>query len=205
MVKNPPANAGDVGSILGSGRSPREGNGNPLQYSCLGNPMDRGACWPTVHGVTKSLTWLSTHTRTLLPNQGAVVLSRGVLRPPAHARWLSQDLKQSLSEAVCLCSFKRTQAIIKAWDGNSWHPPAEKPADSAFVCSGRKGSEGSNRRHLLVLKALWTQHRVLGRRCRMQGWTSLAKLSVNNGKSRGESPARIPLFWVQILPIERGK
>ena len=43
VVKNPPTNAGDVGSIPGSGRSPGEGNGNPLQYSCLGIPMDRGA------------------------------------------------------------------------------------------------------------------------------------------------------------------
>ena len=43
VVKNPPANAGDMGSTPGSGRSPGEGNGNPLQYSCLGNPMDRGA------------------------------------------------------------------------------------------------------------------------------------------------------------------
>ena len=46
-------NAGDPGSIPGSGRSPGEGNGNPLQYSCLGNPMDRGAWWAIVHGVTK--------------------------------------------------------------------------------------------------------------------------------------------------------
>ena len=44
MVKNPPANAGDPGSILGSGRSPGEGDGTPFQYSCLGNAMDRGAC-----------------------------------------------------------------------------------------------------------------------------------------------------------------
>ena len=57
MVKNPPANAGaagDMDSIPGSGRSPREGNGNPLQYSCLRNPMDRGAWWATVHEVAKS-------------------------------------------------------------------------------------------------------------------------------------------------------
>ena len=52
-VKNPPANAGDMGSIPGSGRSPGEGNGNLLQCSCLGNLMDRGAWWATVHGVTK--------------------------------------------------------------------------------------------------------------------------------------------------------
>ena len=44
---------GDAGSVPGSGRSPGEGNGNPLQYSCLGNPMDRGAWWATVRGVTR--------------------------------------------------------------------------------------------------------------------------------------------------------
>ena len=52
-VKNLPANAGGAASIPGSGRSPGGGNGNPLQYFCLGNPMDRGAWWATVHGVTK--------------------------------------------------------------------------------------------------------------------------------------------------------
>ena len=51
-----PYNAGDLGSIPGSGRSPGEGNGNPLQYSCLENPMDGGAWWATVHGVAKSQT-----------------------------------------------------------------------------------------------------------------------------------------------------
>ena len=55
MVKNPLANAGDTGSIPGSGRSPGEGNGNPLQYSCLGNPTNRGAQQATVHGVAKVL------------------------------------------------------------------------------------------------------------------------------------------------------
>ena len=54
VVKNPPASAGDAGSIPGSGRSLGGGNGNPFQYSCLGNPMDRGAWWATIHGVTKS-------------------------------------------------------------------------------------------------------------------------------------------------------
>ena len=52
-------NAGDPGSIPGLGRSPGEGNGNPLQYSCLENPMDRGAWWATVYGVAKSWIWLS--------------------------------------------------------------------------------------------------------------------------------------------------
>jgi len=53
--KNPPANAGDMSLIPGLGKCPREGNGNPLQYSCLGNFMNRGAWWATVYGVTKEL------------------------------------------------------------------------------------------------------------------------------------------------------
>ena len=53
VVKSPPANAGDVGTIPGSGRSPAEGSGNPIQYSCLGNPKDRGAWRITVHRVAK--------------------------------------------------------------------------------------------------------------------------------------------------------
>ena len=64
MVKNLPANAGDMGSVPGSGRSPGGGNGNPLQYSYLENPMDRGAWQATVHRVPKNQTQLkqsSTH------------------------------------------------------------------------------------------------------------------------------------------------
>ena len=59
VVKNPPASVGDIraaGSIPGSGRSPGGGHGNPLQYSCLENSMDRGAWWTTVHGFTMSQT-----------------------------------------------------------------------------------------------------------------------------------------------------
>ena len=59
-------NVGEIGSISGLGQSPREGNGNPFQYSCLQNPMDRGACWAIVHGVAKELdvtrTTMSTYT-----------------------------------------------------------------------------------------------------------------------------------------------
>ena len=71
MVKNPPANAearGDAGSIPGSGRSPGGGNGNPLQYSCLENSMDRGVWRATIHGVARSwtrLSDLSTQTEAL--------------------------------------------------------------------------------------------------------------------------------------------
>ena len=59
VVKNLNASGGDVGLVPGLERSPGEGNGNTLQYSCLGNPMDRGAWWATVHRVTKSQTQLS--------------------------------------------------------------------------------------------------------------------------------------------------
>ena len=62
MAKNLPANAGDtrdMGSIPESGRCPGVGNGNPLQYSCLGNSMDIGAWWVTAHGIEESRTQLS--------------------------------------------------------------------------------------------------------------------------------------------------
>ena len=67
VVKNPPANAGDIRDadlISGSARSPGGGNSNPLQYFCLENPIDGGAWWATVHGVTKSQTRLSDFTFT---------------------------------------------------------------------------------------------------------------------------------------------
>ena len=62
MVKNQPSNAGDPGSVPGFGRSPGEGNGNPPQYSCLGNPMDREAWRATVHAVSElDMTEKLTH------------------------------------------------------------------------------------------------------------------------------------------------
>ena len=61
-VKASACNVGDLGLIPGSGRSPGEGNGNPLEYSCLGNSMDGGTWWPTVHRVAKSRTRLSNFT-----------------------------------------------------------------------------------------------------------------------------------------------
>ena len=74
VIKNPPANAGDTGDmgfIPGLGRSPGVGNGNPLQYSCLKNSMDRGAWWATAYGVSKSRTRLSDeHTSTQFSVKG---------------------------------------------------------------------------------------------------------------------------------------
>ena len=66
VVKNPSANARDTGLIPGSGRSPGGGYGNPLQYSCLENPMNRGAKWATVHGGHRELDITVTeHARTI--------------------------------------------------------------------------------------------------------------------------------------------
>ena len=62
-VKNPPASVGDVGSIPGLGRNPGEGNDNPLQYSCLGNPVDRGAWQAIVHGVKRDKSWQLNNKR----------------------------------------------------------------------------------------------------------------------------------------------
>ena len=72
QVKNPPAtqDTGNAGAIPGSRRSPGGGHGNPLQYSCLGNPTDRGAWWATVHEVAKSRTQLSNFTYCVTVTRG---------------------------------------------------------------------------------------------------------------------------------------
>ena len=73
VIKNLPASAGDADLIPGSGKSPEEGNNNPLQYSCLGNPMDRRVWWAIVHRVSKSetrLTQWSMHARRDMNIQG---------------------------------------------------------------------------------------------------------------------------------------
>ena len=86
MVKNLPAKAGDVrdtGLIPGLGRSPGGGHGNPLQYSCLENPMDRGAWRATVHGVTKSPTGLSdrAHRHSCFMRLCSLLLNNKVNQP----------------------------------------------------------------------------------------------------------------------------
>ena len=100
VVKNPPANARDVtdvGLIPGLGRLPGEGNSNPFQHSCLENPMDRGACWATVHRVTQSLTWLK-----LLSRQAAF---HYVNRVKLFWRRLYLEARQSAFQST-LCAIK---------------------------------------------------------------------------------------------------
>ena len=77
VVKNSPANVGDAGSIPGSGRPLEEGMAILLQYSCLENPIDRGAWWATVHGVAKE-----SDTTQQLNNNTPFTLSEGLLDPP---------------------------------------------------------------------------------------------------------------------------
>ena len=94
VVKNLPANARearDMGSIPGSGRSPGVENGNPLQDSCLGYPMDRGAWWATAHGVAKRRTRLSTQEEEMIILHKLYNVYIDVTSP-------------------CLCSMKITQA-----------------------------------------------------------------------------------------------
>ena len=116
VVKNLPANAGDIrdeGSIPGSRRSPGEGNGNPLQYSSLENPMDRGAWWATVHRVPKSRIRLKdTHT---LGKRGAYV----------YSFYFSQNLAFFLSASICFgnsCTVKLNgKALLSCLAQNEPH------------------------------------------------------------------------------------
>ena len=96
MVKSPPANAGDVGSFPGLGRSLGEGNGNPLQYFCLENPMDRGTWWATVHGFTESDT--TEHVRTLIRGRGLTQLCKSVIAPPLSRLKNDQKIRGNETE-----------------------------------------------------------------------------------------------------------
>jgi len=108
VVKNLPANTGDTrdaGLIPESGRTTGVGNGNPLQYSCLGNSMDRGAWWTMVHGSAKSRTWLSTHKHT-----------------HTHAHWIANWCFTSLIwtnelHSICFhCCCSVAQSCLTLWD-----------------------------------------------------------------------------------------
>ena len=126
-VKNPPANARDAGLIPGSGRSPRGGNGNPFQYSCLGNPMDTGAWWATVHRVAKNWAQLSDPTAAtqekMQIEKGCADLcwlflkSRSIFSSYSQfqkRRRLPSNLSETLSEVkLRLCSWMPTAGQIR--------------------------------------------------------------------------------------------
>ena len=110
VVKNPPAStgdAGDVGSIPGSARSPGEGNGNPLQYSCLGNTMDREAWQATVHGVTVRHSWATEHACILTCDQAYVGLEP------------TMDLSPAWTSTLRACALERftlgCRALLDTW------------------------------------------------------------------------------------------
>ena len=116
VIKNPPVNAGDSGdvsSIPGSRKSPGEGNGNPLQYSCLENPRDGGAWWAAIYGVAQSRTRLKQLSSS---SSSKLILwvSQVVKNPPANARDLRDEV-QSLGQEDPLEKGTATHSSILAW------------------------------------------------------------------------------------------
>ena len=117
MVKNLPANTGDLGSIPGSGRSPGEGNGYPLQHSCLEKAMNRGAWQATVTGITKSWTLNDLHF-TSLPRGASLVVQRVKCLPAMQETWV-----RSLGQEDPLEKEMATHSSTLAWK----IPWTEKP------------------------------------------------------------------------------
>ena len=124
--KESACSAGDLGSISGSGRSPGEGNGNPLQHSCLENPMDRGAWQATVHGVTRV-----RHDLVTKPPQGYIVPNRNIASIYNNSKW-SIICKHSVS----LCCIPETKITLivstvlqykiegkRQWEGSTKQSP----------------------------------------------------------------------------------
>ena len=105
---------GDVGSIPGLGKYSGGGNGNPLQYSCLKNPMDREAWWATIHGITKSQTWLSMHPRFSLPwgiCESHAVVSDSLWPHGLHSPWNSAHQNTAMGSHSLLQGIFQTQGL----------------------------------------------------------------------------------------------
>ena len=163
MINNPPANAQDVGtavSIPGSGRSPGGGHGNPLQYSCLESPMDRGAWWATVHSVTKNQTQLkqlSAHTQIQnLRHNEVVWLDQGHkqwvpklgFEPQPYASW-APTLNHSGRMGDKVGSLRHPHLL--SWSPSSW---PEEPLPSAGERWVTCPTTGVNPLH----PAVWHRH-----------------------------------------------
>ena len=127
-------NAGDTGSILELGRFLGGGHGNPLQYSCLENPIDRGAWWPTVHGVAKSWTRLSdfTFTFTFSDYSASLVAQRLKCLPAMQETWV-----RSLGWEDPLEKEMATHSSTLAWE----IPWMEDPGRPQFMGSQRVGHD----------------------------------------------------------------
>ena len=123
-VKNPPANAGNMGLSPRLVRSPGEGNGNPFQYSCSGNPMDRGAWWATVHEVPKNQTWLNKQRFKWM---NCVVNVNKVKVKSLSRVWLCCDpMDYSLPSSSVHGIF---QAIVMEWVAISFSRGSSQPRD----------------------------------------------------------------------------
>ena len=113
-VKNPPANAGDPGSTPGLGRSPGEGNGNPLQYSYLRNPMVRGTWWATVHEVIKSWTQLSNSTTTTAMNECLIYFKKHESHQRLQRKARGPHCRQDSSHPLALI-FRIYPTVTHKW------------------------------------------------------------------------------------------
>ena len=129
-VKASACNVGDLGLIPGWGRSLREGNGNPLQYSCLENPMDGGAWWATVHGVTKSRTRLSDFTITYHYQP------RDRTAAPATPALQVNYLQWATWEAPIISHYLSSSWLWMSWGNTSWCP--SRRVDTVF--QGKSGT-----------------------------------------------------------------
>ena len=125
-VKASACNAGDLGSNPGSGRSPGEGSGNPFQYSCLENPMDRGAWWATVYRVAKSRTWLSNFT--ILLHFSSVAQLCPTLCDPMNLSTPGLPVHHQLPEFTQTCVHRVSDAIQPSHPLLSPSPPAPNPS-----------------------------------------------------------------------------
>ena len=116
-------NAGDRGSIPGLGRSPGEGNGNPLQYSCLQNSMDGGTWWAAVHGVPKSWTWLTSLSLCLSVvcrhSDWGTTSVRGIIRIGRPGVPDSGLVQGSMVEGRCFCPMLWKKRVVSLYKVNS--------------------------------------------------------------------------------------
>ena len=164
VVKNLPANAGqrDAGLIPGWGRRPGGGNGNPLQYSCLENPVDRGAWWATVHRVTKSQTWLKQ-----LGIQAWWAAVYGVAQSRTRLKRLSSSSSIRMHPGTVYFNFRMNESInpdCKPVTCENW--TAENlSAGRAWRFRGPRGCLGASLTCRLILGPLvrqWVSHLFRG-------------------------------------------